>query len=563
MELLKTLNGIVWGTPTLLMMLAAGGLFTVGTGFFQLRHIPHWLKHTILSRSPETDDRSVSPFQAMSSALAATLGTGNIAGVSAALATGGAGAVFWMWVSAVFGMMTGFAENVLGLYYRRRGRNGEWLGGAMRYMEYGLSSDRRTKFLARPLAVVFAGLCVLSAFGMGNMAQMNSAAGALHSSLSVPPYITGIVLAVAEVAIIFGGVKRIGRVTAAVVPFMSGFYILGAVWILAANFSRLPSVMGAVAEGAFGIDAVTGGVSGYIIKQAISTGFRRGVFSNEAGLGTSVAAHTASSVKEPCVQGMWSIFEVFFDTIMMCTLTAAVLLTSPCNIPTAEAAFSSISLQPQYFRLTEQDTIITDGAYTLTVGEAQRQYDMLTVYSTGLSVPVAKGHHTFSNIMTVQGIQRISDGGEPVFLDAGRNIPLIDSVKISEVNGSQLATFAFSRTFGDAAGGLLAVAVLLFAFSTVIGWSSFGSQAAVYLFGGRAEKPFKWLFVAFTVLGTLLESDAVWELCDLTNGLMALPNLLTLFLLSPQVFEITHNYCLRTFKGARIRAMLSAEEKEK
>ncbi len=559
MAIINKLNEIIWGTPTLLLMLAAGLLFSAGTGFFQLRHLPHWMKSTILSRSTESDSGSLTPFQAMSSALAATLGTGNITGVSSALALGGAGAVFWMWISALFGMMTGFAENVLGLYYRRKNAHGEWTGGAMYYIEQGLAENRRTRFLAKPLAVCFAVLCVLSAFGMGNMAQMNSAAGALEANFALPPILTGVILAVAEVFIIFGGVKRIGSVTAKIVPFMSCFYILGALWIMAANISRMPAVLGSVMEGAFGIEAVSGGVSGYIIKQAVSMGFRRGVFSNEAGLGTSVAAHAASSVKEPCIQGMWSIFEVFFDTIVMCSLTAAILLASPCNVPTAEQALRSVSLQPQYFRLTEDSSIITGGAHTLAVSSSGAPVDIRTVYSTGFTLPIAEGKPTFANIMTIQGVQTVSQNGRPVFLDSEQRIPLIETVIISEVNGSQLATFAFSRTFGSAAGKLLAVAVLLFAFSTVIGWSSFGSTAAVYLFGERAAKPFRWLFVAVTVLGAVLDFSAVWGVCDLVNGLMALPNLLTLFLLSTRVFAITQNYCLRTFHGRRIRPLLSAD----
>ncbi len=558
MNIIDKLNQIIWGTPTLLLMLLAGGVFTIGTGFFQLR-IHHWLKCTIFSRGDKGDSSSVSPFQAMSSALAATLGTGNIAGVSAALAAGGAGAVFWMWISALLGMMTGFAENVLGLYYRRRDAGGEWSGGAMCYMQYGLSESRRTRPLAKPLAVIFASLCVLSAFGMGNLAQMNSAAAALSADFGIAPLATGAVLAITEIFIIFGGVKRIGSVTAKIVPFMSCFYILGGLWIMVANLSRLPLVFGAIIEGAFGIDAVSGGVSGYIIKQAVSIGFRRGVFSNEAGLGTSVAAHTASSVKEPCVQGMWSIFEVFFDTIVMCSLTAVVLLASPCNIPTAEQAFRCISTQPQYFRLTEQDTIITNGAYTIRIDESGQLRDIRTIYSTGFSVHISQGKPTFSNIMTVQGVQAVSENGKPVYLDQNKQVPLIDSLVISEVNGSQLATFAFSRTFGSAAGKLLAVAVLLFAFSTVIGWSCFGCQAAVYLFGRRAEKPFKWMFVAATAFGGLLDFSAAWGLCDLINGLMAIPNLLALFLLAPKVFEITNNYRQRIFEGKKIRPMLSAD----
>lgn len=558
MQLIDKLNSLVWGAPVLTLLLAAGALFSIGTGFFQLRHIPHWLKCTVLSRSQDRESGSVTPFEAMSSALAATLGTGNIAGVSAALAAGGAGAVFWMWISALFGMMTGFAENVLGIYYRRRNSHGEWEGGAMRYMEHGLAETRSTAWLARPLAVAFAALCSLSAFGMGNMAQMNSAAGALQANLSIPPIVTGIVLAAIAAAIIFGGVQRIGSVTAKIVPLMSCFYIIGAVWIMAANITRLPDVLGAVMEGAFGFDSVTGGISGYMIKQAVSMGFRRGVFSNEAGLGTSVSAHTASSVTEPCVQGMWSIFEVFFDTIVMCSLTAAILLASPCDAPTAEEAFSRISTQPQYFRLTEQDSLITDGAYTVSLGESGQSTSFRTIYSTGFSASVERGSRTFCNIMTVQGVQKLSESGRPMFLDREGKIPLIDSVRISEVSGSELATFAFSQTFGGISGKLLSIAVVLFAFSTVIGWSSFGSQAAVYLFGRKAELPFRLLFVAASVVGALLDFSAVWSLCDLINGLMAIPNIIALFLLAPKVFAITKNYTRRIFGGEKLPPMLSS-----
>lgn len=563
MEIIGFLNNIVWGAPTLIAMLAAGVYFTAGTGLFQLRHIGHWLKCTIFSKnSNSADERSISQFQAMSSALAATLGTGNIAGVSAAVAAGGAGAVFWMWISALFGMMTGFAENVLGIYYRKKTSKGEWAGGAMYYISGGLAENRFTKRLAKPLAVVFAALCVLSAFGMGNIAQMNSAAGALQTNFGIPPIVVGIALALLEAFIIFGGIKRIGSITAKLVPFMSGFYILGAIWILAANLPQLPSVFGAIFEGAFGIDAVSGGVSGYIIKQAVSMGFRRGVFSNEAGLGTSPAAHAASDVKEPCIQGMWSIFEVFFDTIVMCSLTAVILLASPCNAPTAEQAFSNISTETQYFRLTDSDRIINSGTPSLVISENGEELKCETAYSTLLTIKVAEGETTFSNIMTVTGIQTVSDSGEPVFLDAQKKIPLIEAAVISEVSGAQLATFAFSQTFGSAAGKILAVAVLLFAFSTVIGWSYFGSSAAIYIFGERAEKPFKWAFIIVTAVGAVIDFSAAWSISDLVNGLMAVPNIITLFILSPKVFAITKNYCRRTFKKEDIPPMLSHTKKQ-
>ncbi len=562
MEIISWLNEIVWGAPTLIAMLAAGALFSAGTGFFQLRHAGHWLKCTIFSSfsgKQSRDGNSISQFQAMSAALAATLGTGNIAGVSAAVAAGGAGAVFWMWISAVFGMMTGFAENVLGIYYRRRTEKGDWSGGAMCYMESGLAEVSFTKRLAKPLAVVFAVLCMLSAFGMGNLVQVNSAVGALQSGFGVPPIAAGLVLAAAAALIIFGGVRRIGSITAKLVPFMSGFYIIGALWITAVHFQRLPSIFGAVLEGAFGIDALCGGINGYIIKQAVSMGFRRGVFSNEAGLGTSVSAHAAADVAEPCVQGMWSIFEVFFDTIVMCSLTAVILLVTPCSAPSAEHVFQNISLETQYFRLTEEDGIITSGAPMLVMSDGAALRECGTAYAGELLLPIADGDITFSNIMTVTGVQSVSESGEPLFADVQRNIPVIESAVISEVTGAQLSAYAFSQTFGSAAGKLLSVAVVLFAFSTVIGWSCFGSGAAVYIFGSRAELPFKCAFILTVVLGSVQEHSAVWEISDLVNGLMALPNLLALFVLSPQVFRLTDNYRRRVMKHEDIPPLLSAD----
>lgn len=564
MDIISWLNGIVWGAPMLIVMLAAGALFSVGTGFFQLRHIGHWLKCTIFSSfsgGKSSDSNSISQFQAMSSALAATLGTGNIAGVSAAVATGGAGAVFWMWISAVFGMMTGFAENVLGIYYRSRTSKGEWAGGAMCYISCGLSEMRFTKPLAKPLSVMFAVLCMLSAFGMGNLVQMNSAVSALHTEFGVLPIAAGVLLAVVAALIIFGGVKRIGSITAKLVPFMSGFYIIGAIWIMAVHFTRLPSVAGAIFEGAFGIDALCGGVNGYIIKQAVSMGFRRGVFSNEAGLGTSVSAHAASDVAEPCVQGMWSIFEVFFDTIVMCSLTAVILLASPCNAPSAEKAFQNISLETQYFRLTEDDCIISTGAPMLVLSEGSAPVVCGTVYAGKLLLPITDGDITFSNIMTVTGVQSLSENGEPLFADVQKNIPLIESVVISEVTGAQLATYAFSQTFGIAAGKILAVAVVLFAFSTIIGWSYFGSSASVYVFGRRAEVPFRCVFILIAVIGSVMDFAVVWEISDLVNGLMIFPNLFALFVLSSRVFRITGNYCRRVLRHEDIPPLLSYHRK--
>lgn len=536
MELISFINEeVVWGALMLAAMLATGVFFSVRTGFFQLRRFGHCMRVTLFSRAgrEKSSDGSVSQFQAMCSALAATLGTGNIAGVSAALAAGGAGAVFWMWVSALFGMMTGYAENVLGIYYRRKD-----CGGAMCYIKNGLSEKRFTRRLAAPLAVIFAALCTFASFGMGNMAQMNSAAQALKLNFGVPQYITGGVLAAAAALIIFGGVKRIAAFTEKLVPLMSGFYMIGAAYILIVNINRLPSVLGAIIDGAFGIGAVGGGILGAAVKHAVSMGFRRGVFSNEAGLGTSVAAHASSSVKEPAVQGMWSIFEVFFDTIVMCSLTAFVLLSSPCRALPAEECLNNVTAQAQYFRLTDSDTLITDGIRLPDTMQCRTADGKVLTAETG-------GTFTFSNVLSVRCVSS-PDGTEAVI-----EIP----------DGAGLATYAFSQTFGGAAGKLLAAAVVMFAFSTVVGWSRFGADAAVYLLGNGAAAPFKVVFVLAAAAGACVNMDIAWGISDILNGLMAAPNLFAVLCLSGKVLDITRNYSDRTFRGKNIKPMLSAYDK--
>lgn len=542
MEILRWFNdNIVWGVPTLALFLFTGGYFTLRTVFFQLRYFGHCLKSTIFSSEGRRESEGgITQFQAMTAALAATLGTGNIAGVSAAIAVGGAGAVFWMWLSSLLGMMTGYAENVLGIYYRRK-VNGSFQGGAMGYIGRGLAEIPSLKRLARPLAVVFAVLCMLTAFGMGNMAQMNTAATSLEVSFGINPLISGLVLAAAAAIVIFGGTKRIAGFTEKVVPLMSLFYIAGSAYILITNIERLPSAVCAVFEGAFGIDSVVGGINGYVIKQAVSMGLRRGVFSNEAGLGTSVAAHTSSEVEEPCIQGMWSIFEVFFDTIIMCSVTAFVLLCSPCKAPDLSECINNISLEPQYFRLTEESSLITPGALAFVSGSGE-PYECRTIYGTEFTLYLSDGEPTFSNLMRITGIQSTDSSGAPLYKDG---IPLIETAEIAPVSGVELATYAFSQTFGGAAAMVLSAAVALFAFSTVIGWSQFGAGAVVYLFGARAVGAFRVLFIAAAAIGAVARLEPVWELSDTFNGLMALPNLFAVLCLSPKVLELTSRYKIK------------------
>lgn len=571
-ELNNRISGIVWGVPMLALMLFTGGYFTLRSKFFQIRRFGHCMRKTVFAgrgkekkeragsdrkEAPAEETATVSQFRAMCSALAATLGTGNIAGVSTALAMGGAGAVFWMWVSAVLGMMTGYAENVLGIFYRRKDGKGVWRGGAMRYIRGGLAEKRVTKPLAKPLSVIFAGLCVLAALGMGDMAQMNAAAEALKVNFGVAPIITGIVLAGCAAAVMAGGVKRIGSITAKIVPLMSGFYIIGSLYILIANAPRIPAMLCGIFEGALGLNAVGGGVAGYAVKKAVSYGIRRGVFSNEAGLGTSVSAHAASDVKEPAVQGMWSVFEVFFDTIVMCSLTAFVLLASPCKAPSASEALNSITTETQYFALTEQSGIISSGAPLPIVGNGT-ELRCHTAYGGEFTLPLGEGEITFSNIMAIRGVQSRDAAGNLLWLDEEKTRPLIETAEITPLNGVGLATYAFSGSFGGAAGRLLAVAVLLFAFSTVVGWSHFGAEAAIFLFGERAVMPFRIAFVAMGVVGACTELGVVWDISDTINGLMAIPNLFAVLCLSKKVLDITRNYEDRVFRQKNVRPLLSA-----
>ena len=325
-EINAVVNRFVWGQGMLAVFLFVGVMFTVRTGFFQFTKMRLWFGETIGEmfrdrRVRKTEDtHSISQFQSFCTALAATLGTGNIAGVAAALIVGGPGAIFWMWISALLGMMTIYAENLLGIRYRYKNRKGEWVGGAMVYMERGLG--------CKWLAVVFAVFCVFASFGMGNMTQANSIASGLKESFSVPPFLTGVLVTFVVAVVVLGGVKRIAAVTEKMVPLVALFYVSGAVLVLIHFRHEVPRVFAMIFQEAFHINAVGGGALGYGVFQAVKIGISRGVFSNEAGLGSSVMAHAASDVKSPVVQGMWGILEVFIDTIVVCTMTALVILSS-------------------------------------------------------------------------------------------------------------------------------------------------------------------------------------------------------------------------------------------
>ena len=557
----SAVNGVVWGIPMLVLIIATGIYMTVGTKFFQIRHAKHVNDETLFaifkkkSVTKSKEKKAISQFQALSTALAATIGTGNIAGVATAITIGGPGAVFWMWFSAFFGMMTNYSENVLGIYFRRKNPEGEWSGGAMYYLRDGLNNK-----IGKILAVLFAIFCVIASFGIGNMSQVNSISVAMNDFFNVPLLVTGIVLMLFAGLVIIGGIKRIGQVTEKLVPFMAIAYIVGAIIIVCINIKAVPGVLVSIFKGAFGYKAAAGGIVGAAIKQAATMGFKRGVFSNEAGLGSSVMVHSASNVKEPVVQGMWGIFEVFADTIVVCTLTALVILStgvvSPLDVKTENIGL--VSCTQQMLDDRKADSIKKLNLYDLPIENVEYSDDLKIDEKTQILVALDDDNN-------IKGV-----------LNTDTDVVIsIDEKEGSDTYGQPLegvpfVSAAFSHGFGKYAGGFIAIAILLFAFSTVLGWSFYGTKAFEFLFGTKATVIYKVIFVLFIVVGATMNLSLAWDLSDTFNALMAIPNLIGVLTLSGTVFAITRNYIKRKMKGdTMIQPMLSyfpdiqAEQEEK
>ncbi len=554
----ETIGGLVWGTPMILLFLGTGIYFTVQSGFFQFRQAKLIGKKTFFalftsdSATKSKDQKSLSQFQALSTALAATLGNGNITGVTTAISAGGPGAVFWMWVSAFFGMMTHFAESVLGIYFRHRNEKGEWSGGPMYYLEEGM----KNKKIGRFLAMAFALLCALASFGIGNMTQVNSISAAMKASFGVSEWFCGIAVALLAGMVILGGVGRIGRVTEKLVPLMSLLYIAACVGVFLLNIRQVPYVFSSIFKSAFSFEAVAGAGSGLMVKRAIGMGFRRGIFSNEAGLGSSVMAHCTADVKEPVEQGMWGIFEVFVDTIVVCTLTAFVLLSTTASAHPLEIALQNLGTEPRYVSLDNASGVVplvnTKAAPKFQLGTEDGIPYTVTTIDGGVHTihikPPEGEDYIFTNVMKLCGQQAKDDNGALLFTEQG--VPMIASVRFEEVEGISLAVYAFSRRFGALAGKLLSIAVLLFAFATILGWSIYGTQAAEYLFGPRVRMPFQLLFILAIAFGATQSMGLVWNVSDTLNGLMALPNLIGVLSLSGLVFDLLKNYEARREQGA-------------
>lgn len=334
----NAVNSVVWGPPMLAFFIAVGLYFSVKMKFFQIFKVRLWLKETIgslFSKKNNKKANGISPFEAAMTVLAGAIGTGNIVGVATAIALGGPGAVFWMWVAAVLGMMTIFAENILGVKYREKSQDGKYVGGPMYYIEKGLK--------CKWLAIIFSIMCIFASFGIGNMTQINAIAVSMNTYFNIPPVITGLTVAILVGTIIFGGLNRIASVTSKIVPIMSLFYIIGGLIVIILNYKNIPHAFSQIFKGAFGINSLYAGGIGYAMKSAIKYGVSRGFFSNEAGLGSSPMVHASADSNDPYIQGMWGIFQVFVDTILVCSITALSILTTGVHTQENDGAMMSVS----------------------------------------------------------------------------------------------------------------------------------------------------------------------------------------------------------------------------
>ncbi len=437
-QLNSTINGLVWGWPMIVLLMGTGLLLTILTGAVQFRRLGFALQEVLGKVTRRGGGKGdVRPFQAVATALASTVGVGNIAGVATAIAIGGPGAVFWLWVSGLFGMATKYAEIVIAMHYREPDASGTMRGGAMYILKKGLGWPW--------LGSAFALLTALAAFGIGNMVQANSVADALKATFSVPTWLTGLGLVALTAVVILGGIKSIARVTQWLVPFMAVFYLIGAVIVLVLYAGKLPHALGLIFEGAFSGTAAVGGFAGSTIMMALRYGIARGLFSNEAGLGSAPMVHCSADTDHPVRQGMYGVFEVFVDTLLICTATALVILTT--------------------------DT-----------------------WSSGLT-------------------------------------------------GAALSAKAFETglpgTFGSivVTGGLM-----LFAFSTLLGWSFYGETGIVYLLGAKAAMPYRVAWLVFAYLGATGSLHLVWDIADTLNGLMAIPNLMGLLASIPLLLRLQREF---------------------
>lgn len=538
-DVVSLVDDFVWG-PVMLVLLVGTGIFlTIRTGFLPWRNLPYALKST-LSKEARTKSRGegdVSPFSALTTALAATIGTGNIVGVATAMVSGGPGALVWMWISACFGLTSKFSECMLAIKYREVNEKGEMSGGPM----YTMKKAFKHKKFGSILGWLFAFFAVIASFGIGNMTQANSIASALNETFHIPISVVGIIITVCALLIIVGGIKSISKVSSVVVPVMAIFYVVCGVVVIIGNISNLPSGMATIFSMAFSLKAVSGGALGTIVSSlmgAMRYGVARGVFSNEAGMGSAAITAAAATTDNPVRQGYINMTGTFWDTIVVCTITGLAIassgvlgMTAESMVGTYEISNSQLVIEAKQGNkvITGQYDIATDGENEITLKNGQTTL-VLTPYD-GDANRIASGvSQAQIGENTICGTWQGDDKNIYNFGTDG------SFIRDDLVVGSSLTILAFKTVLGSAGGWLVAIGITLFAFSTILGWEYHGEKAFEYILGThKYNMIYRVIFSLVAYIGATQTLDLVWNLSDIANALMAIPNLICLLLLSGEI----------------------------
>ena len=541
-QALGTVAGYVWGLPLIVLLVGTGVALSITLKFIQIRRYGLAIKIISGKFDDPNETGEVSHFRALTSALSGTIGLGNIAGVAVAISLGGPGALFWMWVTALFGMATKYATCMLASKYRTVHADGSVSGGPMYTIENGLG--RKWK----PLAVAFAVFTIGASFGMANLFQSNQVASSLYEAFSVPTWATGLGIVAFVAVVIIGGIKRIGAVTGRLVPLMCGMYILAAIVVLILKADAIPDAFALIFSTAFGgVEPAAGGFAGISFAIVLQQGVRRGTFSNESGLGSAPIAHAAAKTREPVREGLVAMMGPFIDTIIICTMTALVIIStgtwklgSPPKVKAslyfATAAGAPAVEQGPTIREAYDKTGELRGQDVKWTGEVFAVQRMAFEDRIGIHLGSGMRESCFAVFPRSLGAADKLQGGERITIQGKLD---------GDVGGAVLTTFAFSTVFGRWGGVLIIIGILLFALSTIITWSYYGDRAAMYLFGEKGVLPYRVVYVIMIFVGAIYTLDAVVNISDILNGLMAIPNLIVTLLLLPRVIAMTKDYMER------------------
>ncbi len=534
-NILGTIDDFVWGPVMLILLVGTGAFLTIRTKALCWRNLPYALK-SVMSKEARTKkgDGDVSPFSALTTALAATIGTGNIVGVATAMLSGGPGAIVWMWISAAFGITSKFSECMLAIKYREVNERGEMSGGPM----YTMKKALKPKKLGTILGWLFALFAVLASFGIGNLTQANSISTAVTATYHVPSYITGIVITILSLLIIIGGIKSISKVSQVVVPLMAVLYVIAGVIVIIGNIANVPTGIVMIFKMAFSVKAVSGGLCGSIVAsmmQALRFGVARGVFSNEAGMGSAAITAAAATTTDPVRQGYINMTGTFWDTIVVCSITGLCIASSGVLGSTSLSAKGNYSWQEECLVISSTDvdsdkTVVTnytvnlnDNSITLT--QKGKNQEELTLTKQG-EMPYVD-MELKSVPYDISGTWNDSSGNEYIFnTDTSYEYHHV-------VEGSALTIRAFETVLGGVGGSLITISIALFAFSTILGWEYHGEKALEYLLGThRFNMIYRIAFSLLAFVGATTTLEIAWTFSDIANALMAIPNLICMLALS-------------------------------